>query len=436
MVDEYQQGKRKHKDELIKDINRCLADRDMRPMELRKKMGRELEYSIAFCGMKDRRNQTVFDDEKMDLFKFLEVSDAVYVSGERPVEVVASDLYLVARASRPGAIDRNAPKVALRQPQSPGLEAIRAGIAFKSEVSVNVAAMYAIYVKLPEPGKRTYWIQFEEKAKALYGIDLPQVNQNNMGKYQAVADAYVFQALQRFATAQAKFDKEQWLEKQMLAMTPDRGMPDKKILRNSFDKIHNYPHNGCTLLRTGFATGFAGKTELLPMLLDDELRVIFKKVMNRLELGKRPGVRDAKPYDANIETFPKSRLLVTYPDNTVQPLGWMEYIPASEWLKHAAVTDQPVTLSPALPEATPELVTPQYTRQKARKGSILDAYVYPTLGPTKKVKVYLTEGNETDLTISYRADTILEQIILVEVVSMAGEKVTGVRFKGIKMANR
>ncbi|MDX2284693.1 MAG: type III-A CRISPR-associated RAMP protein Csm5 [Bacteroidia bacterium] len=437
MTQELLHNKRAHKDALLKDIQRCLDDRTMRPMELRKKMGRELEYSIAFCGMLDRRKERVFDDEKMDLFKFLEVSDAVYVSGERPVEVVASDLYLVARSGgRFGAADRNAPKVALRQPQSPGLEAIRRGVVFKTEIAVNVAAMYAIYTKLPEPGKREHWIRFEEKVKSLYGIDIILVNQTNIEEHQAKADAYVFQALQNFATAQAKFDKEQWLEKQMLTMTPDRGMPDKKTFRKPFDEIYSYPHNGRTLLRTGFATGFAGKTELLPMLLDDELRAAFRKVMNRLELGKRPGVRDAKPYDANIETFPKSRLLITYPDNTVQPLGWMEYIPESEWSTHAVEVHEPATSVPEAPEAAHEPIKPQYMQQKARKGSILDAYVYPIPGPTKKIKVYLNEGNETDLTISYRADTILEQVILVEVVSMAGEKVTGVRFKGMKMANR
>jgi hypothetical protein len=57
-------------------------------------------------------------------------------------------------------------------------------------------------------------------------------------------------------------------------------------------------------------------------------------------------------------------------------------------------------------------------------------------GPEKKVRVYVGKDKDVDLQIRYQDNGILGQIILVEVASMDGDNVTGVKFKGMKKENR
>lgn len=433
----------KHKRKLLDDIRDTLGDRNLRIQQIRQRIGKNMEYSIAYCGAEVyRRGKKVvsWQDEQMDLFKFVQVSDARFAEGKQPVEVVASNLYLATKVKERNG---NLTPQATLQPQAPGLEVIKAGVAFRAEVSVRADQLLSVYQKVRSiaDDKRPHWRELETKAQALFGVnladyDVSRITPEMIQQCQAQAEAYLYQAMTRFAQAQLDFEML-WVEEQMLKENFDRKLPPPAKFRQPFDALSAFHFNGTTLLRTGFATGFASTTELLYLLQDQELRDAFIRIMRKTELGKKPGRGDGKPYQPNLTKFPKSRLLITYRDS-VSPLGWLEYIPADQWekVKNQRVNVQDAPARSQQPTKPTEPVKPQYPSGRVKVGTILDAYVFKQPGPEKKVRVYVGKGQDTDLTMSYRADAILGKIILTEVSDMNEGKVTAVRFKGIKRGNR
>ncbi|RMG56384.1 MAG: hypothetical protein D6722_26555, partial [Bacteroidetes bacterium] len=250
--------------------------------------------------------------------------------------------------------------------------------------------------------------------------------------------AHMQQALRRFADAQRAFELD-WVDKQMLPLEFDSNLPKPEVFREPFAQLASLDQSQHPLLRCGFGTGFPGTTELLYVIGDDDLREAFKKVMAKTKLGDKPGFKkDQKPYQPNVGTFPKSRLLITYPNKQVAPLGWMSWmsqIPGK--VTEGTATQATSKTSPQRPPAEP--IKPQYPfpNERIRPGTILDAFMFksPT-GPEKKIRVYVGKGRDVDLMISYRANAFLGEIILVEVSAMEGDTVTAVRFKAPKRENR
>ncbi|RMG73137.1 MAG: type III-A CRISPR-associated RAMP protein Csm5, partial [Bacteroidetes bacterium] len=180
-----------HKKALLADIKRCLKryhddtrSRDsVKERILKENVGKALEYSTAYCGIlqdqfdhKEKRTISRRNDrdEMMDLFKFLEISDARLREGSKtPVEVVASNLYLPSKVKQGGSVKR----MATLQRQPPGMEVIRKGVTFDLEVQIAVARMFRIYQRVQQQNQRREWLDMETKVKALYGLDLTQLTE-------------------------------------------------------------------------------------------------------------------------------------------------------------------------------------------------------------------------------------------------------------------
>ena len=418
-------GKAYHKElanEMIQDVNQR-----GHPRQIAKRVGKGLEYTMAFGELGNGKK----NDVQQDIFKFLMVSDAYLKNADdKPsIEVVKTDLYLVTKVPK-GRNSREMEFRATQQRQSPSIEAISEEVVFETKISLNVDQMWAIKNRLKAPGKREEWEKFEEKVKVLFGIDLDEIkNKEQVKAATQKAEDYMQEAISEFAKAQIAFEKK-WVNENFLKEKFDNYL---RIHPNDFPKgfenAFTYNFSGQTLLRIGYGTGFASSTELLYLISDDSLRRAMTEVMRNLEIGKRPGTKGK--YEPNLNKFPKSRTLITY-ENQVSPLGWVEWLTPDK-------NGNPPRRKAGIrePEKPKQKIIPQYPKQRIREGSVIDAFVFSSSkGPSKKIRLYIGKGKDTDMQLSYRSDAILGKIIRVEVTGMQGDQITSIQFKGIKRENR
>ncbi len=176
------------------------------------------------------------------------------------------------------------------------------------------------------------------------------------------------------------------------------------------------------------------------------MRIGFGSGVNFLTGGWQKELMEAKDYlswanrfrgSAPQLAFPKTRKLA-YND---MPLGFVKLTAVTAEQKGALLAH----LKKAQIEAqtklqktyVPPKVIPQYPKRPVRRGSILDGFVFAKpAGRAKKVRVYIGKGQDIDIMMNYRDDSILGKIILVEVREMRKGKVTAIAYKKPKTENR
>lgn len=387
-----------YKRKIIDSLAKELEQRDS-PQRLAKKIGHEVEY-IAYCGEKKKKfgkEETNFQNVQLDVFKFLTVSDAIMQEkAEKAVEVVSTDLYLIGKEE---TNTRNSEIKAMKQPQAPAVEAIKADIRFTFDIHFRLQDLFAIYDKLPKDDvKRQNWIKIEEKVLHVFGIDLKAINKGNIATYQKQAEDYIWEALTNFAKKQIEFE-DKWLKNYLtkpLSREIGLSMPEFKV---PFEKIFGFPFQNNTLLRVGFATGFANSTEWLYFLSDKDFHRTLYNMMKKLSIGKPPHSKGGTIYEPDIDKFPKSRMMAS-PRNSVIPLGWTE-------LMRNGATESEMNLVAAQKIAA---IEPEFAPQRLKVGDIIDGVLISKNGKQKTFKLYLYNNQTQDASLSWFADMEVNRV--------------------------
>ena len=186
----------------------------------------------------------------------------------------------------------------------------------------------------------------------------------------------------------------EWLEN-YLSKPLSREIPSSVAgFNDSFKAIFQYGFKMNTLLRVGFATGFASSTELLYFLQDNDYSVLFEKIMKKLNIGKPTNFK--KVFTPDIHRFPKSRTFAS-PQDGVYPLGWSE-------LRLNADSSKTEVGQYAADETPKETVKADFATKKLKIGDNIDAVLIKAEGKTKTFELYLTNESIQVGTISYFAE--------------------------------
>ncbi|MEO1415573.1 MAG: type III-A CRISPR-associated RAMP protein Csm5 [Bacteroidota bacterium] len=389
-------------DSIAKDIRK-----QRNPRQLAMRVGSTLEPSMAYGGIRtqiknqqgEKRTITKYNDVQQDVFKFLRVSDARILPEQNdPIEVVKTDLYLVNQVSRD---PNNRAFKATKQPQSPYIEAIRRGVRFEFKVEVAVEEIYAISQILKSPKDRKEWIDFEQKIFQIYQIEVGKLSQHKLSEAKKEAEDHILNSLALFAQQQAAFE-EKWLERQFLKEQLDRErIPyQTETFREAFDPIFRYPKGkGRRLMRVGYGGGFPNKTMLMYFLEESGFKPVIREMMEILGIGNRPGSKGT--YTANLEKFPKSRILVSY-ERSVAPLGWMEIGRVEDWDQMPKMSES-VANDKSL--AVEKAIKAEFQKKFPKRGDIIDGiFIRKGPGRQKIFQLYLTEGITQEGSTNYFAD--------------------------------
>ncbi|MEL7196128.1 MAG: type III-A CRISPR-associated RAMP protein Csm5, partial [Bacteroidota bacterium] len=409
-------------DSISKDIRK-----NRNPRQLAKRVGSLLEPSMAYGGIKtqiktqsgERKSITKYNDVQQDVFKFLRVSDAnALPDQDAPIEVVKTDLYLVTQVSRD---KNNRVFMATQQPQSPYIEAIRAGVQFEFRVEIAIEEIYAISQILRKPEKRREWIDFEKKISQIYQIEVHKLTQETLKEVKKSAEDHLLNSLSYFAEQQVAFEKK-WLEKQFLKEQLDNErMPYRtETFQKAFQPLFRYPTGkGRSLIRVGYGGGFFNKTMLLYFLKESGFKPVIREMMEILGIGNRPGSQGT--YTANLEKFPKSRTLVSY-ERSVAPLGWMELGRVEEWKEMPERVTYSDTDSGVVEEDKKE-IKPEFQHKFPKRGDIIDG-IYLRKGPGRQkiFQLYLSEGMTQEGSTNYFADLEKDKVYQLQINAVDKKK--------------
>lgn len=386
-------------------VKRLLEEKD-NPQRLAKRIAKPLEQ-IAFCGEKKKRHDSFvidYSNIQLDIFKFLTVSDAIMKNTPlQAVEVISTDLYLIGKEE---SGNRNSQIMAMKQPQAPGVEAIKANTDFNFDIHFQLPQLFAIYQKLKKTdNERTTWIKIEEKVLHVFGINLQEVTLNNLSDQQKKVEDYIWTSMIEFAKAQIIFE-EKWLENYLTKPISREIGISKAEFKTDFTPIFRYPFQQNSLLRVGFATGFANSTEFLYFLKTPALHNLMHAIMKKVNIGS-PRQSKGKSYEPDIFQFPKSRMFAS-PKSGVCPLGWVELIR----------TETQTTEIGKIPEIEKVAATPIFASKKVKIGDTIDGVLIKSEGKIKTFRLYLDNGNTQEASVNYFADLPLQKVYNIRVNSM------------------
>lgn len=352
----------------------------------------EIERLAFYCETENhgRRKR---DDEKFDIMKFLSISDGIL---QKENLILANiDLYLVTKKpdKRTGRFDF----VADKQSQAPCVEAIPEDAFIKAEIDFDIQFFLNIKDKFVnnsiKQGKDLIWIDLKQKVRNVFNLDIDTLTKQNVDEKKQEVINHIFSALKLFSKAQFEAEKI-WIKE----------FSEKDQSKNYSNKIYSgfknlFEQKG-TLLHLGYASGFIGITEFLYLKSENELKELFKQVMELFFIGDRPGARHTpdKPYIANPDKFPKSRRL-TEINNSLKPLGWLLISNTGEsqesnFLRETIESNQIVE--------APKEITPEFRNIRIKQGAVLDAVVIENGNvevymPDKFKKIVKLTGGKADL---------------------------------------
>lgn len=393
-----------YKKHIMDSIRKQLRESKDYPSRLAKKLGLELEQ-VCYCGeKKTKQGQEITDytNVQLDLLKFVTVSDAALSKNtSAAIEILATDLYLVGKEGN----GRNSEIKAMKQGQTPSVEAIQKGVSFQLSIDFHLRELLAVYQNRHSSPK--LWVGLEQKVEHLFGIKLAEVKQDNIEIYTKKAEDYIWSAITDFAKAQIKVDT-QWLNNYLSKpLSRDIKVNTPKEFMKSFEPIFQYSFSQNTLLRMGFGTGFTSSTELLYFLSDEDMKKLMEEVMKRLNLGS-PRKSTGGSYRPDVTRFPKSRLFSS-PDEGVIPIGWIEL------KKEGSKEEDKVNI-----EEKTKTVVPEFSSQKLKIGSIIEGVLMDGKTKNKVFDLYLVKPIKQKQTINYFAD--LEEGCTYKIKIMAIDK--------------
>ncbi len=280
----------------------------------KKYFAEKLEQEAFYCGLQKNDERINYSDEKLDVFKFLQISDGKVIS-DNSLTLENIDLYLVSK-------DKNGVKNAQQQSQAPTVEAIAENKLIEFEIDFNIDYLLTIKQNLKDKehieiknGRNIekQWIEIRSKIKNIFGIDIIQLTFNNKDEFQTKIINSIVNKIYLFSQKQKDWDSN-WLENIM--NYNNQKQFQNAYIQSGFNKLIDD-----NLIHFGFGSGFTGITELL-FILDEkypELKQQFKEIMELFRIGNSP--KNRGNFTANPNNFPKSKRLAARNEEII-PLGW------------------------------------------------------------------------------------------------------------------
>lgn len=390
-----------------------------------------LAYDAFFCSTKDlvsKREKN--DDEKMDLFKLVRCTDGHPEGEEQALSLAKVNIYLVEK--KQSRDKKESYFEATQQRQTSYCETISAETVISTELDFDIDFLLQAKPLLKDgavrSGDQLHWIGIEKKVEQLFGIRLTELTAENKEAFRQKVTEHLFACLKAFSDAQLAA-YQQWLGH--FRQNDKRDNYTSRIAAGSAPVLNR---QGGRLLHLGYATGFDGMTAILYFLADDKRKALFKEVMERFNLGNKPGNKGK--YTPNPNRFPKSKRLVDI-GAAIQPMGWMEIfeegedIPPLEKLSGAAAdipSEAPAVKVEEKP-AEPEYYTKSINPKKAPE---LDAVVVKP-GRPNIVKVYITPDYSPEMELmGYSNPMDKDTVIRVHTTFNKKKELVQVAFRGFK----
>ncbi len=410
---------------IIRSVQEQLSDKRNR----KEQFAMPLIHEAFYCGvLNTHTKKKKVDDEKMDLFKLVRFSDGRVNGRTAPLSLAKVNIYLVERKQT-----RDRKKtffIANQQPQTAYCETIVPGCTVAAELDFDIEFLLRIKPLLRDgaipSGDYRQWIGIEDKVKHLFGLDLSTLTPENKAEKKQAVLRHLLTCLRQFSEAQLAAH-DQWLAH--FEKNDEKDQYTSRI-RRGFTPVRQRQEG--VLINLGYATGFNGTTALLYFLADGQRKDLFKQVMERFDLGNKPGNKGK--YLPNPDRFPKSKRLVEI-EQTIQPLGWLEIL--EEGTQPAPLPDLSAETVPIATGKTPEPAAParpQYYDKAInhKKPPELDAVVVKS-GRPNIVKVYLTPDHSPELQLmNYRSPLEEGKVIVVQSSFNKKKKLLQVAFRRTK----
>jgi len=409
-----------NQNEIAKTVRRQLDNKIKK-----ERFANPLEQSVFYCGLRDAGKKKVKpDDEKMDVFKLVRVADGRFREPGRAMSMAKINIYLVQRMQ--DSRTKNIYWTAEPQRQTSYSEIISAGQVLETELDFDidflVRAKAWMHDEAIPAGDAVQWIGLEKKVRQIFNLDLSTLTeQNKEEKRQAVID-HLLQTVQAFSQRQMEEDQK-WLNN---FLEHDRRGNYKTQLQDGFAPVFARREQSLTL-HLGYATGFKGTTAVLYFLEDAKRTELYKEVMERFGIGKKPQHKGA--YTASPKRFPKSKRLVEG-RNRIEPLGWLERV--NEQAENLPPERMAETVEEEKEETPP--ADPEYFAGKVnyKKPPELDAEVVRS-GRQNTVKVYIYPDYSPELPLNgYRNPLEIGAVVRVKTEFTKKGKLVQVSFLGFK----
>ena len=425
-------------------IENELQEAKQNPKEKIKRFTDKIEQFAFYCGIQTGNKQIKYDDEKFDILKFLFISDSNITSQVNNLGLVNTDLYLVSKIK-----DRNSNSftfVANKQPQAPSLEVIPTNQVIEFEIDFNIDFLLSIKSQIKNDAiiikGKEQWLGIKQKVKNIFNLDIDTINKENKEELRKKTINFILECVFTFSDKQKKWDTTWTSNLLKYEVEKDRkGLP--KFKKEHLQKGFNYNSNRS--VHVGFGSGFTGITELLYLLGNEELKNIFKKVMETFGIGNKPGTK-RKPgqrYKANPDNFPKSKRLISGTD-IIEPIGWMQIISESDAEKIKAQTKDTIHITqtnstvkqtvsaPAAEAIPPQPPKPTYFTGKLKPGAIVDAELIAIEPSNPKIKIFRLfiskPGKEQEAKLNYFSDLTLGAFFKVKITNVQKEQVINIQF--------
>jgi len=405
---------------------------------IKKRFANQIEQLAFYCGIQKDNKPVKYDDEKSDILKLLIVSDSKIIDKENNLGLSNTDLYLVSKIK-----DRNGSRVvANKQPQAPSLEIIPKNkviefvLDFNIDFLLSIKALIkndAIIIKEGKNREIKQWLGIKQKVKNIFNLDIDAITKENKEELRKKTINFILECVFAFSEKQKKWDITWTTNLLKHEVNKDRkGFPLFK--KEHLQKGFNYDFN-CSI-HIGFGSGFTGITELLYLLKNEELKKIFKEVMEKFGIGDKPGAnklrKHGQRYEANPDNFPKSKRLISG-DGIIEPIGWLRIISeneAKELSTHksnkAPASQPPVITTPKEP------YKPTYFTGKLQPGAIVDAQLVATDTFNPKIKIFrlflFEPGKEQEVKLNYFAYLPLSTLAKVKITNVQNGKVINISF--------
>lgn len=387
-------------------LRKQLHDRRVR----RERFANPLIEKAFYCGVKNKYKEGArikTNDEKMDLFKLVQVRDAHFSEDDR-LQLAKINLYLVEK-QKANHQQRRAEFKAVQQPQTSYCEAIKVDSISETELDFNIEFLLTIKPLIRQGGVPAgdflQWIGIKEKVKILFGLDIDELNAGNKEEKRLEVIQFLIQKLKAFSQAQLSASKD-WLEH---FSKNDKSQELSRKIGGGFSSVYHFEDQN--LMHLGYSTGFDGMTGLLYFLENSNRKALFKDIMGRFNIGNKPGNRGK--YLPNPDRFPKSKRLIESREG-IQPMGWIQLLGIDEVPEEIpSAAYQKVTYTSAEPKVEKGPVKAEYYKGKInpKKPPELDAVVVKS-GRPNQIQVYIAEDNMPTIELQGYRQPLEEGMIL------------------------
>ncbi len=281
-----------------------LLNKTLNSNAFKKVQGRRLDDLIMeelfVCGKRTFNGKIDFSDIKLDILKFIKISDARAIDAK--MAVYPSNLYLMDKTP---------------QTQAPALETIDFNSSFEFEITINEPELRIALNKATKQNPDV-WIDLPKKFKNIFGFSISEVDEGVLE--EKIIDA-IRLAIADFSETSIKREKK-WLDS-FEEIVIERKKRAKNANIESIEEFYEAYTELPYIFRIGWASGFHNTTIFEALLATDKGFV--KELFKKFKIGVPPQrKKDPNISLPNLDNFPKSRRLTAETKNTpVDPFGWV-----------------------------------------------------------------------------------------------------------------